>query len=134
MARLSLEGRIALVTGADGWMRRGHAPLLAERDAAVFVHDIKGEIQETTAMVRAKGRRAEAIKADVRDTEAIFGFTKSWGREFAQHRITVNAVAPGFVLTDMTRGADTEEQLVERAAKMLLVRFCALQDISHAVA
>ena len=94
MARLSLEGRIALVTGADGWMRRGHARLLAERDAAVLVHDIKEEIEETTAMVRAKGRRAEAIKADVRDTEAIFGFTKSWAHELAQHRITVNAVAP----------------------------------------
>ena len=65
---------------------------------------------------------------------AISGFTKSWARELAPHKITVNAVAPGFVLTDMTQGSNNEAQLDERAAKMPLGRFSEPQDISYAVA
>ena len=65
---------------------------------------------------------------------AISGFTKSWARELAPHKITVNAVAPGFVLTDMTQGSNSEAQLNERAAKMPLGRFSEPQDISYAVA
>ena len=43
-------------------------------------------------------------------------------------------MAPGFVLTDMTQGSNTEAQLDERAAKMPLGRFSEPQDISYAVA
>ena len=33
---------------------------------------------------------------------AIIGMVKTWAKEFAKHNITVNAVAPGFIKTDMT--------------------------------
>lgn len=65
---------------------------------------------------------------------AISGFTKSWARELAPHRITVNAVAPGFVVTGMTMGSNTEAQIREREAQVPLGRFTALEDVSRAVA
>lgn len=64
--------------------------------------------------------------------------TKRFAMELGPHGITVNAVAPGFVRTDMTqrgRGADgwekVEKQLAERA---MMRRIGEPQDIANAVA
>ncbi len=65
---------------------------------------------------------------------ALSGFTKAWAREFASHKIRVNAVAPGFVLTGMTQGSNTPDMIEERGAGMPLGRLTTLQDISYAVA
>ena len=65
---------------------------------------------------------------------ALSGFTKSWARELAPYRIQVNAVAPGFVLTDMTRGSNTPEMVKERGEGMPLGRLVEPIDISYAVA
>ena len=40
----------------------------------------------------------------------VFGFTKSMARDVASRGITVNAVAPGFIDTDMTRGLPEEQK------------------------
>ena len=222
-----LEGKRALVTGSGGGLGRSHAVLLAEQGADVIVHDVKAEGAEATAAsVRAAGRRADVIDADVRDVatfmsaiaksqsdvgpidilvnnagvggrrgtieeideaafdemfavnvkgtffaaqavvpgmkerrsgriintssifamggaalsshysttkSAISGFTKSWARELAPWRINVNAVAPGFVETDMTRSRYTRAQILEREKTMPLGRYCLPLDISYAV-
>jgi 3-oxoacyl-[acyl-carrier protein] reductase len=65
---------------------------------------------------------------------ALSGFTKSWARELAPWRINVNAVAPGFIETDMTRGGNSEEQIRARERTMPLGRFVAPIEISYAVA
>ena len=65
---------------------------------------------------------------------AISGFTKCWAREFAPHGITVNAVAPGFVVTGMTRGSNSDEQIAARESSMPLGRLTRGEDISYAVA
>ena len=65
---------------------------------------------------------------------AISGFTKSWARELAPWNITVNAVAPGFVSTEMTRASNTQEDMDEREKSIPLGRFCQPLDISYAVA
>lgn len=65
---------------------------------------------------------------------ALSGFTKSWARELAPHRIQVNAVAPGFVLTGMTQGSNTADMIAERGAGMPLGRLTTPEDISYAVA
>jgi 3-oxoacyl-[acyl-carrier protein] reductase len=65
---------------------------------------------------------------------ALSGFTKAWAREFAAHKIRVNAVAPGFVLTGMTQGSNTPEMIADRGEKMPLGRLTTPEDISYAVA
>jgi 3-oxoacyl-[acyl-carrier protein] reductase len=65
---------------------------------------------------------------------ALSGFTKAWARELAPHRIQVNAVAPGFILTGMTQGSNTPEMIKARGEKMPLGRLTEPEDISYAVA
>lgn len=63
----------------------------------------------------------------------VIGFTKSLAKEVAPHNIRVNAVAPGFVDTDMT--AALSETYREKAMKMIpLGRFCTSDEVAQAVA
>jgi 3-oxoacyl-[acyl-carrier protein] reductase len=63
---------------------------------------------------------------------SLIGFTKSLAREVGRVGITVNAVAPGFLDTEMTRGlgAEGREQVVRRSA---LRRLAAVEDVAAAV-
>lgn len=65
---------------------------------------------------------------------AISGFTKSWARELAPWRINVNAVAPGYVVTEMTQSSSSPERIAAHEATMPLGKFCEPIDISYAVA
>lgn len=64
---------------------------------------------------------------------AILGFTRSLAREVGPLGINVNAVAPGFVDTEMTLdlGAQQRDQIVKRSA---LRRTADIDDIANAVA
>lgn len=63
----------------------------------------------------------------------IIGFTKSLAKELGSRKITVNAVAPGFVLTDLT--ADLPEELVQQSLEYIpLGRWGELQEIANVVA
>jgi len=64
---------------------------------------------------------------------AMSGLTKAWAREFAQWNITVNAVAPGFIETDMTRISTTPDQIAKLERSVPLGRLCTPLDISFAV-
>ena len=63
----------------------------------------------------------------------MIGFTKSVARELASRNITVNAVAPGFIDTQMTDfvSGDSREKLLE---KIPLGRFGTAEDVGAAVA
>jgi 2-deoxy-D-gluconate 3-dehydrogenase len=64
----SLEGKVALVTGASGGIGRALAVGLAEAGAAVAVHGRKpDEIAKTCAGVEAAGARALPLAADLSD-------------------------------------------------------------------
>ena len=65
---------------------------------------------------------------------AISGLTKSWARELASFNILVNAVAPGFIVTGMTMGSNTPENIAERSKRMPLGRFVEPIEISYVVA
>ncbi len=62
----------------------------------------------------------------------IIGFTKSLAREVASRSITVNAVAPGFVLTDLTK--DLPAEITDQLNKNIpLGRWGTIEDVAHAV-
>ena len=63
----------------------------------------------------------------------IIGLTKSLAKELGSRSITVNAVAPGFVLTDLT--ADLPDELVQKTLEFIpLGRWGELREIAHVVA
>jgi 3-oxoacyl-[acyl-carrier protein] reductase len=63
----------------------------------------------------------------------MIGFTKSLAREVGSRGITVNVVAPGFIVTDMTDALseETRKALMEQVP---LGRLGSPDDIAHAVA
>jgi 3-oxoacyl-[acyl-carrier protein] reductase len=63
----------------------------------------------------------------------LIGFTKSLARELASSNITVNAVAPGFIVTDMTSGL-SEEIKKTIHAKIPLGRTGQPEDVASGVA
>lgn len=63
----------------------------------------------------------------------LIGLTKALAREIASRGITVNAVAPGFVLTDMTK--DLPADLTQQLNQLIpLGRWGEAEDVAHAVA
>ena len=63
---------------------------------------------------------------------SIIGFTRSLAREVGRMGVNVNAVAPGFVDTEMTRGLKAEQrQQIER--RSALRRFPDIDDVACAV-
>jgi 3-oxoacyl-[acyl-carrier protein] reductase len=63
----------------------------------------------------------------------LIGFTKSLARELASRSITVNAIAPGFIVTDMT-SALSEEIQKSIASRIPLGHVGDVLDVANAVA
>jgi len=99
----------------------------------------------TRPMLRAKGGRIINItsvsgqagqmgQANYSSAKAgLIGLTKAAARELASRGITVNAVAPGFVLTELTQDLsdDLKSQITERTP---LGRFGTAEEVAYAVA
>jgi 3-oxoacyl-[acyl-carrier protein] reductase len=64
---------------------------------------------------------------------SMLGFTRSLAREAGRLGVTVNAVAPGFIATEMTAGMD-EEQRAKIANRSALKRLAEAGDVANAVA
>jgi len=63
---------------------------------------------------------------------SLIGFTRSLAREVGRRGVNVNAVAPGFVDTEMTRGL-TEEQRDKIVRRSALRRLAEVEDVANAV-
>ena len=63
---------------------------------------------------------------------SLLGFTRSLAREVGQFEVTVNAIAPGFIATDMTQELD-EEQRARIARRSALKRMPEAIDVAKSV-
>ncbi len=90
-----------------------------------------GAIINLTSIVGAMGNSGQANY--VATKAGVIGLTKTAARELASRGITVNAVAPGFIVSDMTNALsdDLKDQMLEQIP---LKRFGEDTDIANTVA
>jgi 3-oxoacyl-[acyl-carrier protein] reductase len=91
----------------------------------------KGRIINIASVVGATGNAGQTNYAAAK--AGMIGFTKSLAREVGSRGITVNAVAPGFIDTDMTRALN-EEQRGALLASIPLGRLGSPAEIAGVVA
>ena len=90
----------------------------------------RGRIVNLTSVVGLTGNPGQANYAAAK--AGILGFTKSLARELGSRGITANAVAPGFIDTDMTR-ALSEEQRAALLNQIPLGRLGTPTEVAAAV-
>jgi len=89
-----------------------------------------GRIINITSVVGVSGNAGQANYAAAK--AGVIGFTKSLAQEIASRGITVNAVAPGFINTDMTKALN-EEQVAKMTANIPASRLGEPADIAASV-
>lgn len=89
-----------------------------------------GRIVNISSVVAFTGNAGQANYSAAK--AGMIGLTKSIAQEVASRGITVNAIAPGFIETDMTKGlpAEQQEQLLQQIP---MARMGQSMDIAHAV-
>ena len=91
----------------------------------------RGRVINISSVVGAAGNAGQSNYAAAK--AGMIGFTRALAQEVASRSITVNAVAPGFVETDMTRQLD-EKQHLSMLEKIPLGRFGQVDEVAGLVA
>ena len=87
-----------------------------------------GSIVNTTSVVGVYGNVGQANYSAAK--AGLIGFTKSLAKELGARNIRVNAVAPGFIATDMTKDLANIEEYLKLIS---LKRLGTAQDVAQAV-
>jgi len=133
-AGTSAEGSLALM--ATSQMERlirlnTLSPIVMTKNVLrSMMADGGGRIVNIASIVASTGYSGLAVYSATK--ASLIGFTRSLAREVGKMNVTVNAVAPGFVDTEMTQGLKDEqrEQIVRRSA---LRRLVEVEDVASAV-
>ena len=94
-----------------------------------FIKQRSGRIINIASVIGLIGNAGQSNYAASK--AALIGFTKSIAKELATRGITVNAIAPGFIETDMTT-ALSEKMREGILGNVPLERFGSPDDIAHA--
>src|ERR1043165_9923370 len=94
-----------------------------------FLKQRSGRIINVASVIGLIGNAGQANYAASK--AGLIGFTQSIARELASRGITVNAIAPGFIETDMTGGLN-EEAKNDILRQIPLCSFGQVEDIAHA--
>jgi 3-oxoacyl-[acyl-carrier protein] reductase len=94
----------------------------------VMLKQRSGRIINITSVSALMGNPGQANYSAAK--AGVIGFTKSIAKEFASRSITVNAVAPGFITTDMTSGLNNPEEILKYIP---LARFGQPEEIAGMV-
>lgn len=90
-----------------------------------------GRIVNISSIIASTGYNGLAVYGATK--AALVGFTRSLAREVGRMGVTVNAVAPGFIDTEMTASLDADDR-AKIASRAALRRLAAPEDVAHAVA
>ena len=131
------QGRIDILVNNAGITKDGLLMKMSEEDFdKVLDTNLKGTFHTIRAALRQmiRQRSGNAGQANYAASKAgVIGLTKTAAREVASRGITVNAVAPGFIETDMTEVLP--EKIKEAsAAQIPLGKFGKAEDVANAVA
>lgn len=148
-AAVAAYGRLDILVNNAGITRDGLLLRMKDEDwDAVLNVNLKGAFLCTRAAAKVMskqrygriinissvvGEMGNAGQANYCASKAgLLGLTKSVARELARRNVTVNAVTPGFIVTDMTE-ALPEKTREELASQIPLGRLGDAEDIAHAV-
>lgn len=90
----------------------------------------KGSIINMSSIIGVRGNAGQSSYAASK--AGIIGFTKSMAQELGSRNIRCNAIAPGFVETDMTQYLKEGEAAKAFIEKIPLGRFCTGEEIADA--
>ena len=134
-AGIGTEGLLATMTNRDieALLRLNNLSpfVLTKYVVRGMMAEGRGRIVNLSSIIASTGYNALSVYGATK--AAMVGFTKSLSREVGRLGITVNAIAPGFVDTEMTRGLD-EQQRKRIADRSAMRRLAEVEDIANMAA
>lgn len=97
--------------------------------ARLMIAKKSGAIINVSSIMGTEG--AVGYSAYAATKAAVVGMTKAMAKELAPHNLRVNAVAPGFVETDLTAGVEGDAR-VRALADIGMGRFASADDVAMA--
>src|SRR5437660_8416365 len=91
-----------------------------------------GRIVNISSIVGLTGNAGQSNYAAAK--AGLIGFTKSVAREYGSRNITCNAVAPGYVRTELTAGSLSDEMVAELVKQTPIRREAAAEEVAATVA